>query len=647
MQIDTPIRLTKKQHDDVLQFVRNVYMFLGGNNLNLRAGLEWRDRVYYRETDWTAEQLKARLANYNGDAKKLQNATVPVVQPQVEATVGYLTEVFCTGEPFFGVVAPAKQVDAGLQMESVIGDNSRRFGWRAEFMKCFRDGLKYNLQALEMAWETKKVFSVINDPAQRLEKSGVQAAEMYSGNMAKRIDLYNIILDTRVRPNENHIRGEFAGYVDLYPRTNLKQLVIDLGPDSTMNVTDAFQSNCGSYMVGNNTPGEYYIPLINPMALINQSQTLGTNWSAWLSGITKNGQIEYRDLYEVAVIYARFMPSDFNLNLPARNTPQIFKMIIVNKQHIIYMKRMSNAHNFLPIVVGQPFDDGLGYQAKSFGDNVTPYQEMASALWNSGIESKRRLVYDRLFYDPSRVSKTDIDKTSSVARIPVKPGAYGKPVGDAIFSANYRDDQVVGVLQMAAQVQQMAQVANGTNNVQQGQFQKGNKTRAEFETVMNKSDWHPRLLAITLEDSWFGPIKEIVKMNTIQYQGPAELYNFQKQENVTVNPQDLRTASMQFKLTDGQTPTEKMLNMEVLGQVAQVGMAVPEINAQYDIVGMLLYSWKTQGAYWLDQFKRTPEQMQQFLQSKQAVTNSETTPKEKAEAKQIEQTPPQLPAPSK
>lgn len=640
MQQDTPLRLSTKQHDDMLKMVKNVYMFLGGNDLNLRAGLEWRDRVYYRETDWTAAQLKARWANYMGDARKMQNMTVPVVQPQVEATVGYLTEVFCTGEPFFGVVAPPSQVDTGLQLESVIGDNSRRFGWRAEYVKCFRDGLKYNLMAMEKAWEKKKVFSIINDFTQRESEAGVSSEEAYAGNFARRIDLYNIILDTRVLPNKVHSHGEFVGYVELMPRTALKQLIIDLGSGSTMNVTEAFRSSGNTYVVGNKAPGEYYIPLINPLALLSPSSNYGTNWTSWLAGVSNNGNLEYRDLYEVATLYIRVLPSDFNLNLPAKNTPQIFKLIVVNKQWIVFCKRMTNAHNFLPIVVGQPFDDGLGYQAKSFGDNVTPYQEMASSLWSAGIESKRRLVFDRIFYDPSRVSKADIDQTSSVARIPVKPGAYGKPVQDAVYSTNYRDDSVVGVLQMAQQVQQMAQTANGTNNVQQGQFQKGNKTKFEFETVMNKSDWHPRLLAITLEDSWFAPLKEITKMNIIQYQGPAELYNFQQQKSVKINPQDLRKSVLQFKMTDGQTPSEKLLSLDVLGQVAQLGMAVPEINAQYDVVGMLLYSFKSQGAYWLDSFKRTPEQMQQYLQTSNQVANAQASPEKKAQAAQ-----PQLPSP--
>lgn len=625
---DAPIKLSKGQHDDILKYISRIYDYLGGGNFNFRAGLEWRDRVYYRENDYTKEEMLARLSNYVGDANKIRNVTVPVVQPQVESTVGYLSEVFCSGSPFFGVVSPPQEQDGALQMETVIDDNSRRFGWRAEAIKCFRDGLKYNLQAAEIDWERKKVFSIINDPSQGMEKGGVAAEEWYSGNFFKRLDLYNVVFDTRVKPNEIHTRGEFAGFVDIYPRTNLKQLVIDLGTDSTNFVTEAFNSNTsGAYTVGANVPGSYYIPLINPAALMNQSNALNHNWVSWFAGVTKNGQIQYRDMYEVAKFYVRAMPSDFNLtHLRARNTPQIFKFIVVNKRWIIYMQRMSNAHNLLPIVVGQPFDDGLGYQAKSYGDNVEPYQAMSSSLWNSGIESKRRLVFDRIFYDPSRINKTDIDKATSVARIPVKASGYGKPVSDAIWSSNYRDDSVVGILQMAKEVQGMAQMSNGLNNVQQGQFQKGNKTRYEFETVMNKSDWHPRLLALTLEDTWFGPIKEIVKMNILQYQGSANLYSVPQQKPVVVNPQVLRKSTYTWKLTDGQTPSEKVASLDLLDKIVQLGMSVPAINAEYDVMGMLTYSIKVAGGSWINDFKRTPDQRAAYLNNVKATTNAETPP---------------------
>lgn len=641
MQPDTVIKLSKKQHDDLMQWVRNCYMFLGGNDINLRAALEYKDRVYYRENDWTKEQMRARWANYWGDAKRLQNMTVPVVGPQVETAVGYMMEVYCTGEPFFGVVAPPASANAALQMEAVISDNSRRFGWRGEFIKSFRDGMKYNIMPMEMSWEKKKVFSIINDPQKRESDAGVRAENMYAGNFAKRIDPYNMIVDTRVNPNLLHTKGEFVGYVELEPRTAMKQKVIDLGSGNTTNVTEALKSNCNMFVVGNNQPGQYYVPLINPLALINPTRAFGQNWMAWVSGINNNGTLEYKDLYEVATIYARFMPSDFGLtSLPAQNTPQIFKLIVVNQQYIIFCQRMTNAHNYLPIIIGQPFDDGLGYQAKSFGDNVAPYQEMSSALWNSGIESKRKLVYDRIFYDPSRINETDINQASSVARIPVRSAAYGKPVQDAYSISQYRDDNVVGTLQMAQQVMNMAEVANGTNRPSQGQFQKGNKTRFEFETTMQGGNVRPRMFAITLEDSFMNPLKEIVKMNILQYQGRGDIFNMGTEKMQKIDPQELRSAIMEFKLSDGQTPTDKLLNSDVLGQVAQLAMSVPAVNAEYDVMKLLDYTWKQNGVQ-VDEFKRTPEEKQAFMQDTAAMSAANAEPKNRETPSQSAQNSPE------
>lgn len=647
MQAPTVFKLSKQQHDDLMDWVKRAYMFLGGNDLNLRAGLEYRDRLYYRETDWTKEQLQARWANMFGDAKKLQNMTVPVVQPQVEQTVGYLMEVFCSGEPFFGCFAPPDMAEGAKQMEAVIADNSRRFGWRGQHMMFFRDALKYNLAGMEWSWETRKTFSVMNDPVQREEKSGVRAEELYSGNRAKRLDMYNVIIDTRVHPSLVHKNGEFAGYVDLYPRTQLKQYTIDLGFDNVQNATKAFQSNCNSYIVGNSTPGQYYIPLINPYSLIPQNQAYSTNWMSWVSNIKNNGEIEYRDLYEVATIYARILPSDFKLTqLTAMNTPCIIKMIVVNQQWIIYTERMSNAHNFLPTVFTQPFNDGLGYQSKGCAENIASYQEMASALWNSAMESKRRLVYDRIFYDPSRISKTDIDKTSAVARIPVKATAYGKPVGEAVHSMNYRDDNTVGVVDMATRISQMAQQANGTNNPSQGQFQKGNKTRAEFEYTVDRGNWRPRLFAITLEDDYFESAKEIVKMNVIQYQGNREVWMPSaipgaEGKPIQVDSQTLRKSVIQFKLTDGMTPSERFLDPNTFGVMMQLAMAIPQVTIEYDLMGMAMYQLKVgQGAYWIDQFKRTPEQQQVIMQQQAAAAAaSNTDPAKMAQAAAQQQQP--------
>ena len=146
---------------------------------------------------------------------------------------------------------------------------------------------------------------------------------------------------------------------------------------------------------------------------------------------------------------------------------------------------------------------------------------------NSGIESQRRKVYDRIFYDPTRVNKADIEKVSSVARIPVKNNMYGKTLGEAVYAAPYRDDGVAEVMSMSQQFVSMGEIVNGQNRVQQGQFQKGNKTRKEFETTMGNASNRGRMRATGLEFTFFVPIKEILKCNMLQYQPPTTLMNQQ------------------------------------------------------------------------------------------------------------------------
>jgi hypothetical protein len=147
------------------------------------------------------------------------------------------------------------------------------------------------------------------------------------------------------------------------------------------------------------------------------------------------------------VLYARIIPSDFDLYVPQDNTPQVWKFIIINNQVLLYAERCTNAHDFLPIVFGQPLEDGLDFQTKSFAQNVLPFQDLASAAMNASIASKRKLVMDRMFYDPSRIREADINSDNPSAKIPVRPAAYGKPISEAVYPVPYRDELSASVVQ--------------------------------------------------------------------------------------------------------------------------------------------------------------------------------------------------------
>lgn len=287
---------------------------------------------------------------------------------------------------------------------------------------------------------------------------------------------------------------------------------------------------------------------------------------------------------------------------------------------MIYAERQTNAHNMLPIVVCKPSNDGMGYQSKSFGQNAETYQQIASSLMNSAMASQRRKVYDRLLYDPTRVNKKDIENTDPVARIPVRNTQFGKGFEGAVQKMEYSDDGVPTVIQLSQQVVQMAEIGNGQNRVQQGQFQKGNKTRREFETVMGNANSRQQMQAISLEYTFWTPIKHIIKCNLLQFVGARDVMDPKSKELVKVDPSALRKAAIRFKLSDGLLNSEKIASLDIASTIVNAATQLPMIDQMYDVMGILDYTWKLQGVDWLSDFKRDASGQASYLANLAANT---------------------------
>lgn len=565
------------------------------------------DFAYMREKNYGTEHRRAKAANSYGDKSRIQDVIAPIVMPQVEAGVSYLHNVFLSGYPIFGVVAGKNEIDEALMMDTLMAEHGVRGGWVREFNMFFRDGLKYNFAPLEVGWKDETVYTAETDLSKGV--NGTRPKEViWSGNSIRRLDPYNTYWDHRVAPAEVHKKGEYAGYIELMSRVAFKQFVQDLPNRIIGNVKDALESSGAGVE-------NYYIPQLNDAAYFDRNSTTQGNfdWSSWARDDIEQ-KIKYKNMYEVNTLYARIIPQDFGMSVPARNMPQIWKLVIVNNSVLIYAERQTNAHNYLPIIIGQPLEDGLGYQTKSFAQNVAPLQDISSALINSTLHSRRRTVYDRLAYDPSRVSKDDINSSNPIARIPMRPAAYGKPVGDAFYQFPYRDEQSGSMLQEMQLMSQFAEVTNGINKSQQGQFTKGNKTRHEYQDVMQHSNDRLQTIAQFLEAQVMMPVKEMLKLNILQYAPAQEIYNRERQEVVAVNPLDLRKKSLQFKVSDGLLPIDKLIDADTFQVALQVFGSSPQLQQEFDVVGFFLYYLKTQGAKGLEDFRFTPEQQQQRMQ---------------------------------
>ena len=643
-QPNTPMILSRKSQDGIIQYTRLCYT-MNMANWNIREQLRAIDLAYIRENDLTKENIRARVANRYGDSNKFQNITVPVVMPQVESAVTYQASVFLTGHPLFGVVSNPQNMDAAMQMETVIEDQSIRGGWVQEFLKMFRDGFKYNMGILEVDWK-RDVTAALETDLSFSTTQGRPKEVIWQGSAIKRLDPYNCIFDNRVLPTELYYKGEFAGYTDLMSRVQLKAFINTLPDKMVDNIVAAFNSGLGSAGTGSvNDLESYYIPQINPNSLIdNQLQRQTTNWMMWANLSGSDNKIQYKDVYEVTTIYAKILPNDFNIKVPSPNTPQVWKFIIVNHQVIIYAERQTNAHGYLPILICQPNEDGLGFQTKSLAANVLPIQDITSAMWNSIIAARRRAISDRGIYDPSRITEAHINSDNPSAKIPVRPAAYGKPVNEAYYPIPFRDDQSGVLMQETASVLQMANLISGQNQVRQGQFVKGNKTMREFESVMANANGRDQVTSMLIESQLMTPLKEILKINILQYQGGVSLFNRDKEQVVNIDPVALRKAVLDFKISDGLTPSDKLINSDTLQVAMQVIGSSPQIAAGYNLAPMFSYFIKTQGGR-ISEFEKSPEQIayEQALGQWQQMMATIAESLKKAEPQQMQEILKQMP----
>lgn len=583
------MKLSKESEPLLASYLRNNIVLMNART-DMRNNYEYVDREIARKNDLRPESRKARLEQRRGNKTILQDITVPVMQPQSETAHAYLCGVFLSGYPIFGTVADPVYQDAADQMDAVMTDHQIKGQWVRNIAKSLYDGIKYNVQAVEVCWESRKASGLKNGP------NGLSAAPItWEGNTIKRLDPYNTFWDVRVPIANVHTDGEFAGYIEVYSRIRFMKLMANL-PESgrQYNATTAFE--CGE------AERHYYIPNVTDKQEQDPSQQ-GFNWMGW-AGMPEASKLSYKSSYEVTTLYAWIVPRDFKINVPADGTPQLWKFMFVNSTVCIFAEKQTFAHGYLPIVFGSPKEDGLDYQTQSFAENLTDVQGIASALFNIRIAGARRAVSDRAIYNPEYISASDINSSNPAAKIPVRPNRYLDNLNKAFYQIPYDGTPLQSVIPDAMNIMEFGRSISGISKPLEGQFLKGNRTLGEYDDVRGNGDQRMQMIALLLQDQFFVPIKEILKSNSLQYLKIGSVsYN-----GTSVNPQALQDAALNFKLSDGLLPTSKIADLPFLQSLLQVFQTNQQMAAEFDVVKVISYLASLRNVPNLENFRRAPPQ---------------------------------------
>lgn len=612
------MNITPKSQESLRSYINALCTF-SRNRQDDRDTMEIVDREMARQNFRDVESRNAKEQNSRRRKKILDDVVVPVLFPQVESMHAYLSGVFLSGYPIFSAVAAPEHSEAVKMMDAVNAAHSIKAKWATNLSKALRDGLKYNKMCVEVVWNQRKMLG-LQTTAEGITPKPLQ----WEGNEIRWRSMYNTFYDPRVEISQVHEEGEYAGYTEIMSKVKFKIFLEDLKPEFRLrNFKEALESGMSqSY---------YYVPEITDKVTFDATTERLTGAASWLhdSPQASGKRINYRDIYEVVTMYARVIPEEHGLAVPQSATPQIWKFVLVNGSVLIYAEKLTNAHNMLPMVFGAPYEDGLGSQTLSFAENLQETQDMASALWNIKLNSARRNVTDRGIYNPEYISEADINSSNPSAKIPLRRNKFLDDIRKAYYPIPYDPSPANAVVQDASQIVDMGRSISGISKPFEGQFIKGNRTLGEYEDIRGNADARSQTMALFVQTQWLTPIKEIIKSNVLQYVKPDAVYFSKASQQVSINPQAMQDAALDYKLSDGLLPTNKIADLNFLGTLMTAITTNPEIQAQFDIVKVMAYIGALGNAPDLDSFRRdatpgtgalTPSQMAQQAQAAQGGT---------------------------
>ena len=535
------------------------------------------------------------------------STTPPVVVSQVDSMVAYLAEVFLSGYPIFPVVSsPSNRGDAEA-LEALLDDHSTLGGYPRELLIFFRDCIKYNIGAVEADWTSVDQYQVMDDLLTEdqvsLQKKAVHFTKL------KRLDPYNTIRDRNILPGECSKDGDYAGYIEILSKPKMKKYLNKISlSGGAMNVTKALEG-----YITSDAPNWRIHPQVSEYVAARKP-TSSVDWNAFLGVKSEDTPRGLVGNYEKVTLYVRVSPGDLGMPGPKPNTPQIIKIVVVNGDTLVLAERMTSAYDYLPILFGQPQEDGLGEQTQSVAESSIPIQQAAKTMFNISFNAARRAVSDRALYDSNKINPRDINAPVPAAKIPVRVNSLDGQGLDSAYKAIPFDSRgTENAMTYGMQIVGFGKDLSGLNGPQQGQFQKGNKSVKEWNDTMGGSDNRLRLPALTLEYQFFVPLKEMLKFNIYQYGEDAIVTSQKSGEELAVVISQLRKKVLKFRIADGYTPKSKLASTEMITQLMQLIMQAPILQQAYgaSLPNMVAHLAQLGGIRGLDEYN--PQVMQQAL----------------------------------
>lgn len=527
----------------------------------------------------------------------------PIVISQVQSMTAYLCEVYLSGYPIFPVVSSPALRGQAEALEGIIQDHLVISESIPEFQVLLHEAAKYNTAAWELQWAPITSYNPQKELTDLEPGSGSLREDHKHVNKVKRIDQRNFHYDPTVPFAKVSTEGEYAGYTERVGRVKLKDHLNYLSTEKRLLNRGVVKKALESNLIQTDYREA---PNVSPNITTEKPWSWDTygGWDAKDTAVPSNESGQYL----IHRFFVRMIPSDFGITVANKNTVQIFKVEMVNRATIIRFEPFFGAYGAFGIGCCSALEDGLDMQTQGYGEMAIPLQEMVTRLYNIRLQGAKRSLQDRALYDSRFIRAADINSPMAAPKIPVTMDAMLEGGLDRAYKAIPYDSRgTENVLQDAREITEWQRDLSGMNNATRGQFQKGNKTMHEFDTVMGNSENRMRLPAQVLEFRMMQRIKNQMKLNILQFGEDTEIISPRSGKPLEVSIEELQSLNLQFEVADGYTPKGKMANTEMLANGMNMIAQSPQLQAAYgsQMPAMFAHMMTLSGVRGFDQYTET------------------------------------------
>jgi len=610
IQLAETMFISENEHEHLLQYIKKRLNFAKPFRDALADRFEVIDREMAGFIRLDTDDIRRERDNRLGKGPKVVDSVLPLIVVQLDEAITYLMSLIAPDDGMYSAIAIAEKQDVAKGFSLLMNKNDKIFEHYRNYALSLLNMLRYNFGGLTVHWE-EIVGNVIGNST--TQEPQIESQVVFAGNRVAAFDPYNTLLDPSVDAVDIPLKGEFFATVKLITVFRLR---IEAQNNNVFDI-DRFIENLPRETIS------YWRAKPTIRSLDPASSSGGESAGTDFINILSMGQDkEVNAGFEILKLYIWINPSEFGLS--EINKYQVWKFTILGATHIIAAEFQSNAHGYLPIAIGRPWEDGFEAQTKSYAETLTPLQRFASFQMNVHQRAARKALYGITVYN--RRLFPDLDNVDLIsAKIAANPSALDMDLRRAFVQFNdapqtdntLRDISAVGdIMQRILPTDQLRQVADLER-----------ATRYQAAATVQASNRRNHKMAKIADSQCFTKIRHMQMYNILQFQEVVEILdsNGKLQE---INPAAFRGAGLEFDIADGLKGIDKLSITEGMRETINMMLQNKEVAAEMDIIAIIDYLTTLQGDKTdFKQFRKEtefdklgPEQKQQAFQLFQQAT---------------------------